>query len=107
MRMDMHKARVNIECSLEDRKAIKMMAAQHNMTISAFILELVHEKMEHCPISWGEHIPNDITVQALDESDRGEGVETFNSLGEMWKSMGIDDENFESHKTVQKRPKKI
>lgn len=55
------------------------------MTISELLLSNVRKMM---PTTLG-HVPNDETIEALKESREGK-LESFKTLEEFWKAMGID-----------------
>lgn len=79
------KVRLTVECSLDERTYIKMLAAKKHMTISEFLLASVREIM---PSTQG-HEPNAETLEALKESREGK-LESYKTLDDFWKAMGID-----------------
>lgn len=79
------KVRLTVECSLDERTYIKMLAAKKHMTISDLLLTSVREKM---PPSHS-HEPNAETIEALKESREGH-LESYKTLDEFWEAMGID-----------------
>lgn len=79
------KVRLTVECSLDERTYIKMLAAKKHMTISEFLLTTVRKVMPHT----GGHEPNDETIAALKESREGD-LESYKTLDDFWKAMGID-----------------
>ncbi len=79
------KVRLTVECSLDERTYIKMLAAKKHMTISEFLLTSVREIMP-CTRT---HEPNAETIEALKESRKGK-LESYETLDEFWKAMGID-----------------
>jgi hypothetical protein len=81
-------ARLTIDCTAEQKKRIKLIAAAQDMTITDFVLKAVEEKIAWCPIG-RSHIPNDETVASIEASERGEGVKSFQSLDELFKDLGI------------------
>lgn len=78
------KSRLSIDVSDEEKMMIKMWAARQKRSISGFVMACVRDHMP-CQLS---HEPNTETRQALEESSRGEGIETFDSVDEFWKSLG-------------------
>ncbi len=80
--------RLTIDCSAEQKKKIKMLAASREMSITDFMLELVEEKYTWCPLGL-RHIPNIETISSIEASERGEGVKSFNSMDELFKDLGI------------------
>ena len=80
------KARLSVDCTLEERRYIKMLAAREDKTISEYLLGLAREKMPACTAC---HTPNAETIASIEESERGEGIERYESLDDFWKSMGV------------------
>ena len=84
------KVRITIECSIDERTYIKMLAAKRHITISEYLLSFARQEMpkcggHHCRLN---HSPNEETRKALKESREGEG-ELFESLDDFWNAMGI------------------
>ena len=86
MRTHLKKARLSIDCSTEERRYIKMLAAREEMTISEYLLSSVRKQMPQCTKS---HIPNAETIASIQESEQKKGLERFDSLEDFWKSMGV------------------
>ena len=80
------KIRLAVECTPEERKYIKMIAAHEDQTINEFVLSCVWKQIGGCPNS---HIPNEETAAALDASERGKGIRSHKSIEEMFKFLGI------------------
>lgn len=80
------KVRLTVECSLDERTYIKMLAAKKHMTISELLLSSVREVL---PGSRGHNKPNIETIEALKESREGK-LESYKTLEDFWKAMGID-----------------
>jgi hypothetical protein len=78
------KVRLAIECSREQRKYIKMYASYEDKTINEFVMDCVIELINPCKHS---HVPNAETAAALDASERGEGIISFDSIDDFFKSM--------------------
>jgi len=78
------KVRLAIDCSPDERKYIKMYASYVNMTLNEFVMDCVRERMNKCKRS---HVPNAETAAALDASERGEGIISFDSIDDFFKSM--------------------
>ena len=81
-------ARLTIDCSLDQKRKIKMLAASKDMTITDFLLTLVEERYSKCPYGFN-HTPNVETIEAIEESERGEGLHSFDSPEEMFKNLGL------------------
>lgn len=79
------KVRLTVECSLDERTYIKMLAAKKHMTISEFLLASVRGMI---PSNRGNE-PNAETIEALKESREGK-LESYKTLDDFWKAMGID-----------------
>lgn len=78
------KVRLAIDCSPEERKYIKMYASYEDMTLNEFVMDCVRERINKCNRS---HVPNAETAAALDASERGEGIISFDSIDDFFKSM--------------------
>ena len=79
---------MTIDCSTEQKKKIKMLAAAKEMTIRDFILELVEEKYTWCPLKLG-HAPNAETIASIEASEKKKRIKSFNSLDELFEDIGI------------------
>jgi hypothetical protein len=77
------KVRVVIDCSLEERACIKMLAARKHMTISEYFLSFAKEEMGTKP-----KIPNKRTLAAHQEALEGGGT-SYETLEDFWKDMGV------------------
>lgn len=80
------KVRLAIVCTPEERKRIKMLASYEDKTLNEFVMGCVRLKISKCSHS---HIPNEETAKALDESEQGKGLQTHQSIDEMFKYLGI------------------
>ncbi len=83
------KVRLTVECSLDERTYIKMLAAKNHMTISEFLLASVRKKIPRADVRLRGRKPNAETIEALKESREGE-LESYKTLEDFWKEMGID-----------------
>lgn len=81
-------ARLTIDCSSEQKKKIKMIAASQEMSITDFMLKLFEEKYTWCPLGLS-HIPNDETISSIEASEKGEGLKGFESMNDLFKDLGI------------------
>lgn len=77
------KVRVVIECSLDERAHIKMLAARKHMTISEYVLSIAREDMAR-----KSKTPNKETLAAMKELDEGSGTE-YTSMDDFWADMGV------------------
>lgn len=83
------KVRLTVECSLNERTYIKMLAAKNHMTISEFLLASVRKKLPRAVDRRRGKKPNSDTIEALKES-RETQLESYKTLEDFWKAMGID-----------------
>lgn len=79
------KVRVVIECSMDERAYIKMLAARKHMTISEYFLSMAKEEMTKKPST-----PNKDTLAAMKELDDEGSGHSFESIDDFWEQMGID-----------------
>lgn len=79
------KVRLTVECSLDERTKIKILAAKKHMTISELLLASVRALLPRTTTCE----PNAETIEALQESREGE-LESYKTLEDFWKAMGID-----------------
>lgn len=79
-----NKVRVVIECTLDERAYIKMLAARKQMTISEYFLSIAKKEMTR-----KTKIPNQETLAAMKELDEG-GGHSFESLEDFWEQMDIN-----------------
>lgn len=80
-----HKVRLTIECSLDEKTHIKILAAEKQMTISDFILAPIRQLIQ----SDLGHEPNAETIEALKESRESE-LKSYKTPEDFWKSNGIN-----------------
>lgn len=80
------KVRVVIECTIDERAYIKMLAARKHMTISEYFLSLTKEELSSKP----NKTPNNKTLAAIKELDEEAAGHSFESLDDFWKQMGIN-----------------
>lgn len=79
------KVRLTVECSFDERKYIKMLAAKKHVTISELLLALLRDILP----SEDTHEPNAETIEALKES-REKKLVSYETMDDFWKAMGID-----------------
>lgn len=80
------KARLSVDCSTEERRYIKILAAKEDKTVSEYLIGLAKQHMPRCSMG---HQPNAKTAKSIEESEKGKGIERFENLDDFWKSMGI------------------
>lgn len=78
------KVRVVIDCSVEERAYIKMLAARKQMTISEYFLSKAKEELAH-----KSKIPNKATIAAHQEALDGKGT-AYDSMDDFWSDMGVE-----------------
>jgi hypothetical protein len=79
------RVRLTVECSLNEKAYIKMLAAKKHMTISELLLASVRKSMP----CLHDHEPNTETIEALKESRKGK-LKSYKTLDDFWIAMGID-----------------
>lgn len=75
------KVKLTIECTLDERAYIKMLAAKAHLNLSELILSYLREDFPHKP--------NRETKEAIKELQEG-GGHSFDSLEDFWEQMGMN-----------------
>ncbi len=92
-----HKSRLTVECTLEEKTYIKMLATSAHMTISEYFLSHVRPNLpaskvrkpnKKSPPSTRSKKPNKKTLDAHKEALEGKG-ETFDNIEEFWRHLGV------------------
>lgn len=78
------RVRLTVLCTPEQRKYMKIFAAHEDRTLNDFILDCVFARIQGCAHS---HTPNKETADALDATDRKEGLIHFDSVDDFIKSL--------------------
>ncbi len=65
-----------------------MIAAAQEMSITDFMLKLFEEKYSWCPLGLS-HVPNTETIDSIESSEKGKGIKSFDSMGDLFKDLGI------------------
>jgi hypothetical protein len=76
------RAKVTIDCTVDERAYIKMLAAKAHMNLSEFILSYLRKDFPK------EKTPNKETLEAMREIDEGGGIKC-DSIEDFWEKMGI------------------
>jgi len=76
------RAKVTIECSVDERAYIKILAARAHMNLSEFILSYLKKDFPDF------RAPNKVTIDSMKELDEGRGIHC-SSLDDFWKKMGM------------------
>ena len=74
------KVKVTIECTIDERAYIKMLAAKAHLTLSDFVLSYLRKDFP-CR-------PNEETETAMRELDEGGGT-VYESMDDFWNAMGV------------------
>lgn len=74
-------AKVTIDCTIDERAYIKMLAAKAHMNLSEFILSYLRK-------DFPEKIPNEETIKAMKECEEGHGIKA-ESIEDFWEKMGM------------------
>ena len=82
------KVKMTIECTLDERIYIKMLAAKSRLTLSEFLLSYVRSDFPK-EKKLKEKKPNKTTLDAIQESKEGKGIKC-DSIEDFWKKMGMD-----------------
>jgi len=78
-----HKVRLVIDCSIEERAFVKMLAARKHMTISEYFLSFAKEELSGKP-----KIPNETTLEAHNEA-LNDGGTAYETMDDFWVDMGV------------------
>lgn len=102
--------KLTIYCTDEEKKTIVEIAESKEISVSDLVHELVEEKYHACPIEHS-HIPNAETIASIEASERGEGIEKFESMDDLFKDLGINEcvklkDRNNSKKTPRRRKNK-
>lgn len=76
------KVKMTIECTLDERIYIKMLAAKAHLNLSEFLLSYVRSDFPK------EKKPNKKTLEAIREGREGKGI-ACESLEDFWDKMGV------------------
>lgn len=75
------RAKVTIDCTVDERAYIKMLAAKAHMNLSEFILSYLRK-------DFPEKTPNKETLEAMKECEEGCGIKC-ESIEDFWEKMGM------------------
>jgi hypothetical protein len=78
------KVRLVVDCTLEERARVKMLAARKHMTISEYLLSFARAEIAN-----RSKVPNQTTLDAHQEALDGKGT-SYASIDDFWLDMGID-----------------
>lgn len=78
------RVRLAIECTSEERKRMKMLAAHEDKTLNEFVLESVRMRIYKCI---RPHVPNRVTKKTMKEAEAGENLIRFDSMEDFFKSL--------------------
>ncbi len=77
------RAKVTIDCTIDERTYIKMLAAKAHMNLSEFILSYLRKDFPK------SRKPNQATLDAMRESKEGKGMKC-ESMEDFWEKMGMN-----------------
>lgn len=77
------RAKVTIDCTVDERAYIKMLAAKAHMNLSEFILSYLRKDFPQ------ERKSNKVTLDAMRESKKGKGMKC-ESMEDFWEKMGMN-----------------
>ncbi len=78
------KVRLAIECSSQERKYMKMVAAHEEKTLNEFVLESVRMRLKKCS---HPHTPNKETRAALKSAKEKKDLIDFDSVADFFESL--------------------
>jgi hypothetical protein len=76
------RAKVTIDCTINERAYIKMLAARAHMNLSEFILSYLRK-------DFPQDSPNEETMESIQELREGRGVKC-DSIEDFWNKMGMN-----------------
>jgi hypothetical protein len=79
------KARITVECSLELRRVIRILAAQNDQSMNDFILSLVEKEQNACYFC-ENYGPSKKTINAIEQIEKGKNIEQHSSPEAFWES---------------------
>ncbi len=90
------KARITVECSLEERRTIRIMAAEHDQSMNDFLLTLVEKEKKACHFceTYG---PSEKTIKVIEQLEKGKNIEKYSSSEEFWDSFYKDANDTENY----------
>ena len=77
-----NKAKVTIDCTVDERAYIKMLAAKAHMNLSEFILSYLRK-------DFPQDKPNKETMESIQELREGRGIKC-ESIEDFWEKMGMN-----------------
>ncbi|MEI6242928.1 MAG: hypothetical protein WCP39_05945 [Chlamydiota bacterium] len=78
-----HLSRMTIDFPEADHKRLKTLASISGKSMRALIVEWVHEHL------YGSHLPNDETLQAIEQAEKGENLVHCKDINDLFKKLGI------------------
>ena len=96
--MNKEKVRLSVDCTIEERRYIKMLAAREGKSISEYLLSFTRKEMPKKPAvkfsKAGRVIkskqPNKKSEKVLKDTEQGKNLESHGSLNDFWQSMGMN-----------------
>lgn len=83
------KVKITIECTLDERTYIKMLAAKAHLGLSEFLLSYVRSDFPKERKPNQERKPNKETMESNRELREGRGIK-YESIDDFWEKMGMN-----------------
>lgn len=80
-------SRINIEVPNNEHQQLKILAAAFSTSIKDLVLEAIREKIN----SQLQQMPNELTLQAFEETDTGIGLTRHQNLASLFKDLGLNN----------------
>ena len=80
--------RVTIDIPTVDHKKLKMLAAYHGKSMREIFVELIERGLEDYQECSKNHIPNEVTKKALENTKIRKGLKKADSVEELFKKLG-------------------
>lgn len=76
--------RLSVEISKTEHKKLKILADMNDMTLREFVLSILD------PILHPKKNPNQTTLDAIENTEKGIGIKTYENLDQMWENIGLN-----------------
>ena len=81
-------SRINIEVPNNEHQQLKILAAAFSTSIKDLVLSAIREKIN----SQLKKAPNELTLQAFEETDTGIGLVKHQNLDSLFKDLGLNND---------------
>lgn len=75
--------RLSIEVTPQERRRLKILAEAQGLTLKALVFSILE------PILYPERVPNEETIKALEDCEKGVGLTVCDSIEDFWNKMGF------------------